>query len=103
MDKRTVIEHVKQYATEVAREFPITQVILFGSYVTGQAHQDSDIDVAVVVNKISEDYLTLVTRLHALTIPIDPLIEPHLLLENGNNGGFLREVLRTGQVIYRAA
>jgi len=25
------------------------------------------------------------------------------LLENGNNGGFLQEVERTGEVIYRAA
>lgn len=31
------------------------------------------------------------------------MIEPHLMLENGNNGGFLQEVRRTGEVIYRAA
>lgn len=103
MDKDAVIERVKQYAAEVAREMPVIQVIMFGSYVTGKAHENSDIDVAVVVKEISEDYLTQITRLYALSTPIDPMIEPHLLVENGSNGGFLDEVERTGEVVYRAA
>jgi predicted nucleotidyltransferase len=103
MDKRTVLQLVKQYAAEVARELPITRVIIFGSYATGKAHEESDIDVAVVVKEIQGDYLTLITRLYALSTPIDPMIEPHLLLEDGNDGGFLQEVERTGEVIYRAA
>ena len=103
MDKSTVIERVKKYAAEVAREMPVTQVIMFGSYATGKAHEDSDIDVAVVVKEVCEDYLTLITRLYTLSTPIDPMIEPHLLFENGDNGGFLQEVQRTGEVIYRAA
>jgi predicted nucleotidyltransferase len=103
MDKAEVIEHVKRYAAALSHELPVTQVILFGSYVIGQPHEDSDIDVAVVVKEISEDYLTLITHLYALATPIDPMIEPHLLLEDGNNSGFLEEVQRTGEVIYRAA
>ena len=103
MDKSTVVERVKRYAALVALEIPATQVILFGSYVTGMANENSDIDVAVVVKDICEDYLTLITRLYTLSTPIDPMIEPHLLAENGNNGGFLQEVQRTGEVIYRAA
>jgi len=103
MDKKAVLEHVKQYAAVVVREFPVSQVILFGSYVTGQAHEDSDIDVAIIVREIPSDYLDFLTRLYTLTTPIDPMIEPHAMLEDGNNGGFLQEVLRTGEVIYRAA
>ncbi len=104
MDKAEVIECVKKYAAVLAHELPVTQVILFGSYVTGQAHEYSDIDVAVVFHDIATaDYLAVLRRLTALSTPIDPMIEPHLLLETGNNGGFLQQVERTGEVIYRVA
>jgi predicted nucleotidyltransferase len=104
MDKAEVVARVKQYAIALTHELPVTQVILFGSYVTGHPHEDSDIDVAVVMHDIAiADYLAVLKRLCALSTPIDPMIEPHLMLETGNNGGFLQEVQRTGEVIYRAA
>ncbi len=104
MDKAEVIERVKQYAAVLAYELPVTQVILFGSYALGNPHEDSDIDVAVVMHDVDTgNYLAVLKRLCVLRTPIDPMIEPHLLLETGNNGGFLQEVQRTGEVIYRAA
>lgn len=104
LDKETVIERVKQYAEELVSELPVTQVILFGSFVTGHPRGDSDIDVAVVMYDVAAaDYLAVLKRLCVLRTPIDPMIEPHLMLEVGNNGGFLQEVRRTGEVIYRAA
>ncbi len=104
MDKAEVIARVTQYAAVLSNELPVTQVILFGSYVGGHPHEDSDIDVAIVMHDIATtDYLTVLKRLCVLRTPIDPMIEPHLLLENGKNGGFLQEVQRTGEVIYRAA
>lgn len=104
MDKAEAIEHVKIYAKALARELPVKQVILFGSYVSGHPHEDSDIDVAVVMHDVAiSDYLATLKRLCSLRTPIDPMIEPHLMLEAGDNGGFLQEVRRTGEVIYRAA
>ena len=104
MDKTDIIERVRNYAAVLARELPVTEVILFGSYVHGQPHEASDIDVAVVMHDVATtDYLAILKRLCVLRTPIDPMIEPHLLLETGDNGGFLQEVQRTGEVIYRAA
>jgi len=104
MDKAEVVERVKAYAGVLAQELPVTQVILFGSYVTGKNHTDSDIDVAVVMHDVAVgEYLNVLFRLSALSTPIDPMIEPHLMLEMGNNGGFLQEVQHTGEIIYRAA
>lgn len=104
MEKATVVENVKAYAAALAQELPVMEVILFGSYVTGHPHEDSDIDVAIVLQDVAvADYLAVLKRLCVLRTPIDPMIEPHLMLENGNNGGFLQEVQRTGEVVYRAA
>jgi len=103
MDKSTVLERVKEYAAEVAREFPVRLVVLFGSHATGQAREDSDIDVAVVLSEVSGDYLALAARLCTMRNAIEPMIEPHLMTMRESDGGFLQEILRTGEVIYRAA
>lgn len=104
MDKAAVVERVKLYAAVLSHELPVTQVILFGSYVNGHPHENSDIDVAIVMHDVAvADYLAVLKRLCVLRTPIDPMIEPHLMLEAGDNGGFLQEVQRTGEVIYHAA
>jgi uncharacterized protein len=102
MDHAAVVERVARYAHAVAREYPVRMVVLFGSYANGHATPDSDIDVAVVLDDLHGDYLTLAARLCTLRNSIDTLIEPHLLRSDGSDG-FFAEVLRTGEVIYRAA
>jgi predicted nucleotidyltransferase len=83
----------------VAAEFPDSQIVLFGSQVTGRAGADSDIDVAVIVPRITGDFLTLAARLCHLCNDIEPMIEPHLLSRTDDDSGFVREVLRTGEVM----
>ena len=102
MDKRQVRRRVAQYARVVAAEFPDSQIVLFGSHATGEAGADSDIDVAVILPEITGDFLTLAARLCHLRNDIDPMIEPHLLSRANDDSGFVREVLRTGEVICRA-
>ncbi|MEI7832902.1 MAG: nucleotidyltransferase domain-containing protein [bacterium] len=103
MDKIQVRHLVEEYAQVVAREFPESEVFLFGSYVNGNPNEDSDIDVAVVFPEIVGDFLTLAARLHHLRNDIDPIIEPHLLSRMHDESGFLAEIQRTGEVFYRAA
>jgi predicted nucleotidyltransferase len=103
MDKREVRRRVEAYARLVAEELPDSQIVLFGSHVNGEAREDSDIDVAVIVPEIRGDFLTLAARLCHLRNDIDPMIEPHLLSRANDDSGFVREVLRTGEVIYHAA
>ena len=103
MDTQEVRRIVAAYARLVADEFPDSQIVLFGSYVRGEAHGDSDIDVAVIVPEISGDYLTLAARLCQLRDGLEPLIEPHLLSRANDDSGFVREVLRTGEIIHLVA
>jgi uncharacterized protein len=103
MDTQEVRRVVAAYARLVASEFPDSQIVLFGSYVRGEAHDGSDIDVAVIVPEIRGDYLTLAAHLCRLRDDLDPLIEPHLLSSENDDSGFVREVLRTGEVIHQVA
>lgn len=102
MDKTTAIRYVKQYADVVRQNFKVKKVILYGSYSRGSAQKDSDIDVAVVLSRIDEDFLMAEAKLFRLRREIDTRIEPVLLEESNDKSGFLEEILRTGEVIYNA-
>lgn len=100
MDKETVIERVKQYSDIVRRNFNVRKVVLYGSYAKGTAREDfSDIDVAVILDKIDDDILASEARLFRLRRNIDVRIEP-ILLDEEDKTGFLDEILKTGQIIY---
>ena len=102
MDKKEVIEKVKRYTEIVKEHFPVNMVILFGSYSRGTPGEASDIDVAVVVDRIEDDCLESEARLNRLRRTIDLRIEPVLIEKNEEDPeGFFEEILNTGEIIYQ--
>jgi len=102
MDKATAIRRVKQYADLVRQNFNVKKIILYGSYSRDAARRDSDIDVAVVLDRVDDDFLISEARLFRLRREIDARIEPVLLEESNDKSGFLEEILKTGEIIYSA-
>jgi predicted nucleotidyltransferase len=101
MDEReNIIGKVKEYKKLVDKEFPvkIEQFYLFGSYAKGNFHQDSDIDVALVVPHLEDNYDSWKTTplLWHLRWNIDLRIEPHLIARDDDFIGFVKEIERTG-------
>ena len=101
LDKGTVINTVEQYANAVTKELSPSAIVLYGSYAKGNPHEDSDIDVAVIFNGFSGDWLKTSTRLWRLTEDISFDIEPILLDSTEDKSGFVRNIFKTGQVIYQ--
>ena len=99
MDKREVIDKLVKYKLLVSRHFDLDKIILFGSYAKGNAREDSDIDVAIIVNSIGQDFFTYAPLLWKLRREIDDRIEPVLIERNHDESGFLHEILKTGLVI----
>jgi len=99
MDKSEVISIVSKYKVLVSRHFDIENIILFGSYAKGNQKEDSDIDVAVVVNSIDLDFFTYAPLLWKLRREIDDRIEPILIEKNKDESGFLKEIFKTGLII----
>lgn len=95
-----IIEKVKQYAHIVKQTMPAKKIILYGSFARGAEHSDSDIDVAVIVDKIEGDYLALSARLFELVSEVDLRIEPVLLSENSDRSGFIESILKYGKEIH---
>jgi predicted nucleotidyltransferase len=99
MDKREVIKKLSAYKKLLSNYFDLDNVILFGSYADGNQREDSDIDVAVVVNSVSDDFFSYAPLLWKLRREIDDRIEPVLFEKNKDESGFLEEILIKGLVI----
>lgn len=103
MDKRAIIKIAKEYAKLVIKNIKPVEIILYGSYAKGTAREDSDIDIAVIVSKLVDDFLDSATTLYRLREEIDDRIEPILLEEASEKSGFLEDVRKTGYRIYPSA
>ena len=100
---RKIIKIVKRYSELVKKEIDdVEMIVLYGSASRGEMKEYSDIDVAVIVNDLTEDYLELSTKLVRLIHKVDIRIEPNLLIRKYNKSGFIETVLREGKVIYAA-
>jgi predicted nucleotidyltransferase len=103
MDKREdIIEKVRAYQALVkSSTFPmsIEKVYLFGSYAKGNPHKDSDIDVALVVDKWVGDFFDVIPPIWRLRENIDYRIEPHVIVPKEDYAGFLNEIEKTGFLI----
>lgn len=85
MDKEQAIKIAKRYKEMVAENLPLKALYLYGSYSNGNYHEDSDIDIAVIVDSLNDNYFEDTPILWKLRRKISTLIEPVLLTEDTNN------------------
>jgi len=93
------------YSNEVRKVLNPVSVILFGSYVNGNPNENSDIDIAVLVSNVEgDDWYNSRILLQKIRWNEDNFtdIEPHLLDEDHDPSGFVKHVIKTGEVVYQA-
>ncbi|NBU72001.1 MAG: nucleotidyltransferase domain-containing protein [Bacteroidetes bacterium] len=92
-----IIDVVKKYVMLVPKSFGVKRVYVFGSFAKGQAHEASDIDIALVLANLP-DFFDAQKRLMQLRRKVDLRIEPHpIKLEDFNDSNpFADELVRTG-------
>ncbi len=99
MDKDEVIKKLREYKLLLKQHFDLDRLILFGSYSQGRQTEDSDIDVAVIVNNIDAGYSEYTPLLWKLRRKIDIRIEPVLFRKDTDRSGFLSYITENGIVI----
>ena len=95
MDKAKAIQIAKSYKAAVESRLPLKALYVYGSYSKGNATEDSDIDIAVVVDCLCDNYFEDTPLLWKLRRKVSNLIEPVLLTEDLNNPLYV-DILKTG-------
>ena len=90
---------VEEFAGALKSTPGVRAVYVYGSYVTGELHEGSDIDMVVVAD-FPEPFLDRIARVMAMTaLPIEPLVYTTAEFEAMRDGRnpLISEVLRTGR------
>src|SRR6266545_8274268 len=94
---------IRRFARQVAEKFQPDKIILFGSYAYGTPHEDSDVDILVIMP--ARNQLDMAFKIHWTIQPPFPLDihvrtpkEMKWRLEERES--FLTEVTSKGKVLY---
>jgi len=100
MSKTEVEKIAKKYTTKLkVKKYPISAAYLFGSYATGKANKWSDIDIAIISDKLKKDWNKNEDVLWKYTIGVDSRIEPiGFTVEDfqDNSNPMVYEIKKTG-------
>lgn len=102
-----IADVVRSVVGQLEPEVSAWKIILFGSYAGGLPKKWSDIDIAIVSPSFSGVPLwrrqeILAERLRDADVRLSPLgYSPEEFAEPGRHS-FLREIIRTGRVVYEA-
>jgi predicted nucleotidyltransferase len=94
---------IQRLADEIARKFHPKKVILFGSYATGEATIDSDVDVFVILRPGSRGVDSLrVRRATFHDFPMDLIVMSEKRFDERLKEGdfFLMDIVEQGVVLY---
>ena len=96
MDKREVINKVEAYKHLLKEHIHFENMYLFGSYAKDTNREDSDIDVAIIVDHVDGDYFSVNPLLWKLRRQIDDRIEPILIEKDFDDADFISEIQNNG-------
>ena len=97
MVKKSIIETANKYIQQIPAELRIKKAYLFGSYAKGLEKKDSDIDIAIVVENMTDFFATQMLLMR-IRRKIDLRIEPHPIAEYDftSMNPFADEIKKTG-------
>ena len=97
MDKREALRIANQYIDAISNKYVILQAFMFGSFAKGTNHRDSDIDIALVVENVS-DIIDVQIDMMKIRRKVDLRIEPHPFTVSDFNkeNPVVDEILKSG-------
>lgn len=91
--------NVLKYVEAICKLYKVEAIILFGSYAKGTEREDSDIDIAIVIDEFKDNIIDEEVELMKFRKGIDYRIEPHIIrIDDYKNisNPFVKEVIETG-------
>ena len=94
------IDQIQSIVCPIAKEYGVSSISLFGSYATGNADAESDIDLKIEKGKVRSLFQLCGLRLaleDALQTPVD------LITSESSDKGFLDRIAEEEVLLYREA
>jgi predicted nucleotidyltransferase len=96
---------IRRFARRIAERFQPEKIILFGSYAYGEPHNESDVDLLVVMRtKNAIDQSIRIKMAFKRLFSLDLIVRTPWQIERGlkDDDWFLREIIEKGKVLYEA-
>jgi uncharacterized protein len=96
---------IRRFARRIAERFQPDKIILFGSYAYGKPHEESDVDLLVIMRtKNAIDQSIRIKTAFERVFSLDLIVRTPWEIERGlkDDNWFLREIMEKGKVLYEA-
>jgi predicted nucleotidyltransferase len=96
---------IRSFARRIAEHFQPDKIILFGSYAYGKPHEESDVDLLVIMRtKNAIDQSIRISLAFEQLFSLDLIVRTPWQIERGlkDDNWFLREIIEKGKVLYEA-
>lgn len=102
------MKDIKRYCDKIATAFKPQKIILFGSHAYGEPHEDSDVDVLVVMPKsrrLGRRASLKIRQQISAPFSVDIIVrDPSFVAERLREGDtFLEEITEKGRVMYEGS
>src|SRR5580692_3667908 len=96
---------IRRFAQRIAERFRPDRIILFGSYAYGKPHEESDVDLLVIMRtRNAIDQSIRISLAFEQLFSLDLIVRTPWQVERGlkDDNWFLREIMEKGKVLYEA-
>jgi uncharacterized protein len=96
---------IRRFARRIAERFQPDKIILFGSYAYGKPHEESDVDLLVIMRtRNAIDQSIRIKTAFKRMFSLDLIVRTPWQIERGlkDDNWFLREIIEKGKVLYEA-
>src|SRR5271157_3337807 len=96
---------IRRLARRIAERFQPDKIILFGSYAYGKPHEESDVDLLVIMRtRNAIDQSIRISLAFEQMFSLDLIVRTPRQIERGlkDDNWFLREIIEKGKVLYEA-
>ncbi len=96
---------IRRFAYRIGERFLPDKIILFGSYAYGKPHEESDVDLLVIMRtKGAIDHSIRIKMAFEPLFSLDLIVRTPRQIQRGlkDDNWFLREIIEKGKVLYEA-
>src|SRR5271155_1100763 len=96
---------IRRFARRIAERFHPDKIILFGSYAYGKPHEESDVDLLVIMRtRNAIDQSIRISLAFERLFSLDLIVRTPWQIQRGlkDDNWFLREIMEKGKVLYES-